>query len=64
MVHSFGSTADFVIKKGTFGIFTGFGHFQTSEKSGRNIAVEFVGIFMEISIDLSKKETKLNIMQK
>jgi hypothetical protein len=40
MVHSFGSTADFVIKKGTFGIFTGFGHFQMSEKSGRNIAVE------------------------
>jgi hypothetical protein len=36
MVHDysfFGSTADFVIKKGTFGIFTGFGHLQTS---GRN----------------------------
>ena len=43
MVHDysfFGSTADFVIKKGTFGIFIGFGHFQTSETSGRNMAVE------------------------
>jgi hypothetical protein len=39
MVHSFGSTTDFVIKKGTFGIFTGFGHFQMSEKSGRNANV-------------------------
>ena len=40
MVHDysfFGSTADFVIKKGTFGIFTGFGHLQTSETSGRNM---------------------------
>jgi hypothetical protein len=40
MVHDysfFGSTADFVIKKRTFGIFTGFGHLQTS---GRNMAVE------------------------
>jgi hypothetical protein len=36
----FGSTADFAIIKGTFGIFTGFGHFQTSETSGRNMAVE------------------------
>jgi hypothetical protein len=36
----FGSTADFVIKKGTFGIFTGFGHFQMSETLGRNMAVE------------------------
>ena len=35
-----GSTADFVIKKGTFGIFTGFCHLQTSETSGRNMAVE------------------------
>jgi hypothetical protein len=33
----FGSTADFVIKKGTFGIFTGICHLQTS---GRNMAVE------------------------
>jgi hypothetical protein len=43
MVHDysfFGSTADFVIKKGTFGFFIGFGHFQTSETSGRNMAVE------------------------
>ena len=43
MVHDysfFGSTADFVIKKGKFVIFTGFGHFQTSETSGRNMAVE------------------------
>ena len=43
MVHDysfFGSTADFVIKKGTFVIFPGFGHFQTSETSGRNMAVE------------------------
>ena len=43
MVHDysfFGSTADFVIKKGTFGIFIGFGHFQTSETSGRNMAVD------------------------
>jgi len=43
MVHDysfFGSTADFVIKKGAFGIFTGFGHFQTSETSGRNMVVE------------------------
>ena len=44
MVHDysfFGSTADFVMKKkGTFGIFTGFGHLQTSETSGRNMAVE------------------------
>jgi phosphatidylserine decarboxylase len=43
MVHAysfFGSTADFVIKKGTFGIFTGFCHLQTSETSGRNMAVE------------------------
>jgi nucleoid DNA-binding protein len=41
MVHDYsfsGSTADFVIKKGTFVIFTGFGHFQTSETSGRNMA--------------------------
>jgi len=40
MVHDysfFGSTADFVIKKGTFGIFIGFGHLQTS---GRNMTVE------------------------
>jgi hypothetical protein len=39
MVHDysfFGSTADFVIKKGTFRIFTGFGHLQTSQTSGRN----------------------------
>jgi hypothetical protein len=36
----FGSTADFAIIKGTFGIFTGFGHFQTSETLGRNMAVE------------------------
>ena len=35
-----GSTADFVIKKGTFGIFTDFGHLQTSETSGRKMAVE------------------------
>jgi hypothetical protein len=27
-------------KKGTFGIFNGFGHLQTSETSGRNMAVE------------------------
>ena len=27
-------------KKGTFGIFTGFGHLQTSETSGRNMTVE------------------------
>jgi hypothetical protein len=44
MVHDysfFGSTADFVMKKkGTFGIFTGFGHLQTSETSGRNMAIE------------------------
>jgi hypothetical protein len=43
MVHDYsflGSTADFVIKKGTFWIFTGFCHFQTSETSGRNMAVE------------------------
>jgi hypothetical protein len=43
MVHDysfFGSIADFVIKKGTFGIFTGFCHLQTSEKSGRNMAIE------------------------
>jgi hypothetical protein len=45
MVHDysfFGSTADFAIKKGTFGIFTGCG--QTSETSGRNMAV---GIFQD-----------------
>jgi hypothetical protein len=43
MVHDysfFGSTADFVIKKGTFVFFIGFGHFQTSKTSGRNMAVE------------------------
>ena len=43
MVHDysfFGSIADFVIKKGTFGIFTGFCHLQTSEKSSRNMAIE------------------------
>ena len=43
MVHDysfFGSTADFVIKKGTFRVFTGFGHLQTSETSGRNMTVE------------------------
>jgi hypothetical protein len=43
MVHDysiFASNADLVIKKGTFGNFTGFGHFQTSETSGRNMAVE------------------------
>jgi hypothetical protein len=27
-------------KKITFGIFTGFGHLQTSETSGRNMAIE------------------------
>ena len=36
----FGSTADFVIKKGTFRVFTGFGLLQTSETSGRNMTVE------------------------
>jgi hypothetical protein len=36
----FGFTADFVMKKGTFGNFTEFGHLQTSETSGRNMAVE------------------------
>jgi H+/gluconate symporter-like permease len=39
MVHDysfFGSIADFVIKKGTFWIFTGFGHLQMSETLGRN----------------------------
>ena len=43
MVHDysfFGSTADFVIKKATFRVFTGFDHLQTSETSGRNITVE------------------------
>jgi len=43
IVHDYsllGSIADFVIKKGTFGIFTGFGHHQTSETSGSNMAVE------------------------
>jgi hypothetical protein len=27
-------------KKGTFSVFTGFGHLQTSETSDRNITVE------------------------
>jgi hypothetical protein len=36
----FGSTVDFVIKKGTFGIFTGLGHLQMSETSDRNMAIE------------------------
>jgi H+/gluconate symporter-like permease len=43
MVHDysfFGSIADFVIKKGTFWIFTGFGNLQMSETLGRNMAVE------------------------
>ena len=44
MVHGnslFGSTADFVKKnKGIFRMFTGFGHFQRSDASGRNMAVE------------------------
>jgi hypothetical protein len=43
MVHDysfFGSTEDFVLEKGAFGIFTRFGHFQTSETSGRNMSVE------------------------
>jgi hypothetical protein len=44
MVHDysfFGSTADFVIKKEHFfRVFTGFGHLQTSETSGRNMTVE------------------------
>ena len=31
----------FCNKKGTFRVFTGFGHFQTSETSGRNMTVEF-----------------------
>ena len=30
----------FCNKKGTFRVFTGFGHLQTSEKSGRNMTVE------------------------
>jgi hypothetical protein len=34
-----GSTADFVIKKGTFRNFPGFCHLQTSETSDRNMAV-------------------------
>jgi hypothetical protein len=36
----FGFTADCVLKKGTFGNFTGFGHLQMSETPGRNMAVE------------------------
>jgi hypothetical protein len=43
MVHDysfFGSTADFVIKKRTLTVFTGFGHLQTLEMSGRNMPVE------------------------
>ena len=43
MVHDYsfiGSTADFVIKIETFGIFTGFGHLQTSEMLGRNMTGE------------------------
>jgi hypothetical protein len=43
MFHDYsflGSTADFVIKKGTFRVFTGFGHLQTSETSGRNMTAE------------------------
>ena len=43
MVHDysfFGFTADFVLKNGTFGIFTAFNHLKTSETSGRNMAVE------------------------
>jgi hypothetical protein len=31
---------NFVIKKGTFRVFTGYGHLQTSETSGRNMTVE------------------------
>jgi hypothetical protein len=30
----------FCNKKGTFRVFTGFGHLQTSETSGRNMTVE------------------------
>ena len=40
-IHSysfFGS--GFCNKKGTFRVFTGFGHLQTSETSGRNMTVE------------------------
>ena len=45
MVHDysfFGSTADFVIKNEHLvcRVFTGFGHLQTSETSGRNMTVE------------------------
>ena len=40
MTSLLGSTADFVIKKGTFGIFTGLGHLQMSETSDRNMAIE------------------------
>ena len=45
MVHDysfFGSTADFVIKNEHLAcrVFTGFGHLQTSETSGRNMTVE------------------------
>ena len=39
MVHDysfFGSTADFVMKKGTFWIFTGFGHLALKQ-SGKNV---------------------------
>jgi hypothetical protein len=53
-------------------VFTGFGHFQTSETSTKGKIFNFfilngaVGIFMGICIDLLKKKRKqkLNIMQK
>ena len=35
-----GCTADFVIQQRTFRNFHGFGHLQTTETSGRNMAVE------------------------
>jgi hypothetical protein len=37
------------MKKGTFGNFTGFGHQQTSETSGRNMAVELDKIGMNFA---------------
>ena len=70
MVHDysfFGSTADFVITNERLAcrVFTGFGHLQTSETSGRNMIVELDSVIRsfqkldgeneDLTLDLKKK---------
>ena len=64
MVHDysfFGSTADFVIIR----VFTGFGHLQTSETSGRNMTVELdSGICSFQKLDGENEDLTLDLRKK